>query len=32
MYPTLTTQQGLGPGDLRGLAFVGAGPCGNLGS
>jgi hypothetical protein len=32
MFPTLTTQQGLGPGDLRGLAYVGAGPCGNLGS
>jgi hypothetical protein len=32
MYPTLTTQQGLSPGDLRGFAFVGAGPCGNLGT
>ena len=27
MYPELGTQQGLGPGDLRGLAFAGAGDC-----
>jgi hypothetical protein len=27
MYPRLSTQTRFGPGDLRGLAFVGTGPC-----